>query len=144
MDFSIRMAETKDSKAICILNTEELGYNYPIDNTAINLSDIINDSKQCVYVAEFDNTVIGYIHATVYQLIYLPKLVNILGLSVAEEYHHRGVGSALLNAIEKWAHNIGAQGIRLNSGEERTDAHLFYKKCGYELSKKQFSFKKTL
>lgn len=142
MNYIIRKAELKDSVDICTLNSAELKYNYSVQGTIVNLTDIVEDKKQSVFVAVSENTVIGYVHAAEYQLIYAPKFVNILGIAVTEKFRRYGVGTALLGAVEEWAKSIGAEGIRLNSGEERTVAHSFYKKCEYEYSKTQYSFKK--
>ena len=46
--------------------------------------------------------------------------------------------------VELWAKDTGAAGIRLVSGAERTDAHEFYRHCGFSGDKRQLNFKKKL
>ena len=55
-----------------------------------------------------------------------------------------GIGKRLLQNVEEWALLTGATGVCLNSGAERKEAHLFYKKCGYEKGKQQVKFLKRL
>lgn len=69
---------------------------------------------------------------------------NIMGIAVFSECKHSGIGKALLTKVEDWAKQAGASGIRLVSGANRTDAHAFYRKCGYTGDKQQINFKKPL
>ena len=48
-----------------------------------------------------------------------------------------------MQAAEDFAQTDGASGIRLNSGEDRHDAHLFYERVGYERVKSQANFRKV-
>ena len=48
------------------------------------------------------------------------------------------------NAVEQWASETGAAGVRLVSGGSRADAHAFYRHCGYVDGKEQLNFKKML
>lgn len=47
-----------------------------------------------------------------------------------------------MEAAENWAKEIGATGVRLNSGADRTNAHAFYRNIGYEVKKQQIRFLK--
>ncbi len=144
MNFTVRTCELNDTDAICKLNADEMGYQYSPDETAQKIKLVLVDEKQHIFVAANNDEVLGYIHAAEYELLYAPKMVNILGIAVLKKYQKNGVGRALLSEIENWAKNVGAAYVRLSSGEERTDAHSFYIKNGYELSKKQLNFKKRI
>ena len=85
---------------------------------------------------------IGYVHANDYDVIYAPPMKNIMGIAVSNRFRKEGVGRALLAAVEAWARETGAWGIRLVSGAERTGAHEFYRHCGYSGEKRQVNFKK--
>jgi len=67
---------------------------------------------------------------------------NIMGIAVSSEYKQKGIGRALLQQVENWARETGASGIRLVSGAIRTDAHAFYRRCGYSGNKEQINLKK--
>ena len=43
---------------------------------------------------------------------------------------------------ERWAKEMGAAGVRLNSGAGRTEAHAFYRHIGYTSEKQQLRFLK--
>ena len=61
---------------------------------------------------------------------------------ITREYRYNGIGTALLRAVEDWAKKTGACGVRLCSGESGTEAHEFYRHCGYSCNKRQLNFKK--
>lgn len=85
-----------------------------------------------------------YVHACDYDVIYFPHMKNIMGIAVSSQCRRLGIGKALLSKIEDWARESGAAGVRLVSGSERTEAHLFYKHCGYNTGKMQLNFKKRV
>lgn len=43
---------------------------------------------------------------------------------------------------EQWAKDIGAEGVRFNSGKNHFMAHTFYEKIGYDEAKTQVKFQK--
>lgn len=133
----VRDANVNDYKALNSLNLNGLGYDYPIELTKQRLNLVLDNQKARIYVAEFDGAVAGYIHAVDYDCIYFDSLKNILAIVVDESYRGNGVGKSLLSAVEKWAKEDGASGVRLVSGENRKNAHKFYKACGYKDRKVQ-------
>ena len=144
MDFVIREHNLSDYMGIWTLNKEEMGYEYPIEDTQANLMRIASNSTDRIYVAVSGDEVIGYIHACDYDLIYAHHMKNIMGIAVSKAWKHKGIGRALLSAVEQWAKETGAKGIRLVSGASRTGAHMFYRRCGYEGDKMQLKLKKEL
>ena len=93
------------------------------------------DGNPKIFVAEIEHLVVGYVHATKYDLLYANSMVNIMGLAVLEEYRHNGIATKLMDSVEEWAKNIGADTIRLTSGKEREEAHKFYDIVGFERKK---------
>lgn len=144
MNFIIRECKISDCRAICRLNRCRLGYDFPPEETMKKLKKRLADPSQKIFAAEAGGRVAGYIHARDYDVLYAPHMKNILGIAVAREYHRQGIGRALLTAVEDWAANTGAAGVRLVSGERRSGAHLFYTRCGYASDKMQINFKKML
>lgn len=144
MNINIRLCVAEDAISIHRLNKDEMGYDFPLMETEKLLIDIISRGTDRIFVAESDGEVIGYIHACDYQLLYSESMKNIMGIAVDSRYKRRGVGSMLLKAVEDWAARSGAQSVRLTSGEERTEAHKFYRACGYCCGKKQLNFRKTV
>lgn len=56
----------------------------------------------------------------------------VLGMIVDPAHRHRGVGSRLLAALERWAAEHAYQEIWVATGEQAVD---FYRRCGWELAK---------
>ncbi len=139
----IRKSSKEDAPAIFRLNCEEMGYPNNLDKTCARLQAILQHPQHCVLVATCNSLVVGYIHASNYDLLYYEPVKNILGIAVNGEYKRKGIGRALLTAIEEWAKQDGAAGVRLVSGSARKDAHLFYSSCGYLKNKQQLNFAKT-
>lgn len=144
MPFTIRECKSTDAPAICALNREELGYDYPLEETAKKLEAILKSKSDRIFVAEAENTVIGYVHACNYDVLYAPHMKNIMGIAVRHAYRRQGVGKALLEQTEAWARKTNAKGIRLVSGSTRKEAHAFYRRLGYSGGREQLNFKKYL
>ena len=142
MEFIIRELMLNDSDGIYRLNTDEMGYEFSLDETKEKLLKLINSESDKIFVAVIGDEVIGYVHANDYDLIYAPHMKNIMGIAVAEKYKRNGIGKALLSEVEKWAKETGAKGVRLVSGATRTGAHKFYHRCGYSGDKAQVNMSK--
>lgn len=138
----IRAAQVSDAQAIAVLCRDEMGYDADVTLVAGQLVRCITATGDCVLVAETAGAVVGFIHACDYQLLYFPPMKNIMGIAVSAAHRHCGIGRALLDAVEQWAKADGAAGVRLVSGVERTEAHVFYRACGYCGDKTQVNLKK--
>jgi GNAT superfamily N-acetyltransferase len=57
--------------------------------------------------------------------------VQLAALVVDPAHQGRGIGRALVRAVEDWARGLGAEMVTLNSGHHRTSAHRFYERQGY-------------
>lgn len=138
---NIRIARPEDSIAIAEITAEGLGYDCVPEIIAQNIA-ALDSSHARLFVAEEDGEVVGFVEPQVYEAVYFLPLVNILGLAVRESHRGMGIGKALMEAAENWAKEIGATGVRLNSGADRTNAHAFYRNIGYEAKKQQIRFLK--
>jgi predicted N-acetyltransferase YhbS len=144
LDYRIRQATPGDAAAVCRLNQVSLGYDYPEERTAQRLEKILLSPANLLMVAEHLPTgrVAGYIHLCDYECTYSDSLKNILAIAVGPTDQGRELGRRLLACGEKWARDTGAVGVRLVSGQNRTEAHQFYLSCGYSLRKMQKNFVK--
>ena len=141
---TIRLAQPSDAAAVCHLNRECMGYDYPLRAAAQKLQNLLADGRCRIFVAELDGQVVGYVHVQDYDVLYFDHMKNILGIAVDPAFRRQGIGRALLNAVEEWGKQSGACAVRLVSGMERTGAHLLYQHCGYLRSKEQLNMKKSL
>lgn len=137
----IREADPEDSVAIAEITAEGLGYDCAPEMIARNIA-ALDRSHARLFVAVIDGGVVGFVEPQVYEAVYFASLVNILGLAVREACRGQGIGKALMDAAENWAKEIGATGVRLNSGATRTNAHDFYRHIGYTTEKQQIRFLK--
>ncbi|HAT53638.1 MAG TPA: GNAT family N-acetyltransferase [Lactobacillus sp.] len=140
---NIRPATLSDVNALTTLDKVALGYTASEQVTRQALSRILQQ-QDILLVAEHDNNVVGYVHATPYQTLYFTPLLNVLGLAVLPEAQHLGIGKQLMSQLEIAAQSEGYAGIRLNSSTKRTNAHQFYEHLGYVCDKEQKRFFKKL
>ena len=90
-------------------------------------------------VAEADCKIVGLV-SIVFTLrlnrtqteMYIPELV------VAKERQRSGIGKLLIDACIKTAKKKNCFRIRLESGHQRTQAHKFYRKLGFEQPAKTY------
>lgn len=142
MDVLIRDAVLADWAELARLNQEELGYDYPPEQTREKLEQLLTDDRHKILVAQYEGTLAGYLHLCDYDLLYAEHMKNIMGIAVSSHCRRMGIGKMLLKAGENWAKATGAAGVRLTSGETRTGAHAFYRALGYESQKRQLNFQK--
>lgn len=141
MNIVIRKADYQDAEAIADISSKDLGYDCTAEFVKKKLAGL-DLSREAVFVAEIGTNVIGYIHIEKYDTLYFETLANVLGLAVSSDSRRKGAGRLLIEAAEKWAKDIGAMGVRLNSGGSRTAAHSFYRAAGYDSEKQQIRFMK--
>lgn len=79
------------------------------------------------YVVKEDNEIIAGIKSC----FYLDEVLSIGVLFVEEEYRHQGIGSLLLNKVEREAKTMGAKFAHLYTFDFQ--AKDFYLKHGYEI-----------
>lgn len=135
----IRHLTIADASAVHLLNTmTEMG-SADLEATASTLTRILQLPDQHVLFAfEAEGQVIGYIHAQLYEMLYSPNvLFNVIALAIDERHQGKGIGKQLLHAVEQEAMVLGMDGIRINSGNNRGQAHVFYEKLGYVSNRDQ-------
>lgn len=139
----IRDVRIDDHPEIDKLN-RQLGYPLSSEKVKDRLGKIIyKTNDKIIVITDKDDSVIGYIHGTPYELMYCDSLVNILGLVVDNQYRGKGIGKKLVDEIETWAKKNEFSGIRINSGINRIESHEFYTRCGYVANKDQKRFFKS-
>ena len=140
---TIRAVEAADADAVARL-LEQLGYSASPRDIASRLARIGDRSDHRFRVAEADDVVVGWIHASVSEHIDSDACVLIEGLVVDREHRGRGIGQMLLDDAETWARAMGCSLVRLRSTDARTEAHRFYEHLGYTKVKTQYSFAKAV
>ena len=143
----IRNIKIEDAEAIQRICNISLGYLVSIEivmRQIQKLSEDVNHHYIYVYEDKELQTVVGFVHAEVYESLYSYTGLNILGLAVLPEFQGKGIGRELMHYLEVNAKNDSVSFVRLNSADYRVEAHKFYESIGYVCDKTQKRFMKRL
>jgi GNAT superfamily N-acetyltransferase len=139
----VRRATLADAESVARL-CGQLGYAASVDETQARLRMIGSRPDQVVMVAENGGAVVAWIDLHIEHSIAAGKTVQIAGLVVDENHRGSGVGRLLMRHAEEWARSNGCSSVRLRSNIIRSQAHQFYEKLGYKVTKTQKAFAKEL
>ena len=141
---SVREIRCEDYHDIYLLNQEfnSERSDFSAEKVKERIQYIIKNTRDIVLVCEYRNEVIGYIHGSPYELIDSDSLINLLYFIVKEQYRNKGVGSKLINSLEKRAKEKGFSGIKLLTHPYRVQAHRFYEGRGNIYTKDQKNYMK--
>jgi GNAT superfamily N-acetyltransferase len=89
-------------------------------------------------------TLVGWVHVVVPALVVSDGVAKIWGLVVAKSQRQRGIGARMMAAAEDWAQERGCSAMQLRSSQRREDAHAFYQRLGYRVTKTQLAFSRSL
>ena len=134
----VRQAELSDATSIAALVTQ-LGYPTGPDDMVDRLTRMLDDPRHTVMVADADGAVVGMgaaciDHGPSHDGLY----ARVTGLVVDAKARGRGVGAFLMQQIEEWSRERGADRVTLTSGSYRPDAHKFYEAIGYQATGTRF------
>ena len=127
----LRNAVLSDAADVARLLTE-MGYPCEIDEAAERIDAIAGNDRQALVVARREGAVCGLI--AIDFMYYLPlgtTTCRVTALVVSPAAQGLGIGRQLLKDAERRARSGGAARIELTSGSQRTEAHAFYRACGY-------------
>ena len=134
----LRSAMIADADDVARLLTE-LGYPCDIDDAAERIDAIAANDRQALVLARREGAVCGLVALDF--MYYLPLgtiTCRVTALVVTPTAQGLGIGRQLLKEAERRARSGGAARIELTSGSQRTEAHAFYRACGYKDSSVRF------
>jgi GNAT superfamily N-acetyltransferase/gamma-glutamylcyclotransferase (GGCT)/AIG2-like uncharacterized protein YtfP len=134
---TVRDAAAADASAVAALVTQ-LGYPAAADAMATRLRRMASLSHHRVVVAEGSGGIIGVAAACVDHGIELETYGRITALAVDEKWRGRGVGTLLVQYVERWCRERGADRVTLTSGHHRPESHKFYQSLGYDATGLRF------
>jgi predicted N-acetyltransferase YhbS len=130
----IRAPRADDAPAVALL-LGQLGYPAGPTTVARRLERLAADPELWMRVAVSDGAVIGLGAVSFIAVLEGDRsLAALITLIVDECERLRGVGSALVRAIELEARARGSFGIAVLSGQQRIGAHAFYERLDYQLT----------
>jgi len=133
MKILVREIEERDYPEVLQIWHNVLGNrNFTAENIGWHHDRFKGNANYKAFVAEWENNVVGI----VYIMQYAPWGVEgeqfwIQGIAVKDDMQGKGIGTKLLEHIEKYAREKGVDYITLNTGFKRTAAHAFYERNGY-------------
>jgi GNAT superfamily N-acetyltransferase len=135
----LRNAELSDAGAVAALMTQ-LGYPSTPAQIEPRLTRMLADPDYTAVVAEDGSDVVGLVlvhleHGLEYDAIY----GRIMGLVIDERWRGQGLGKRLMQHMERWCREQGADRIVLTSANRRLDSHKFYDAIGYERTGLRFA-----
>lgn len=140
----IRDAELKDSDEIARLCIE-LGYPVSPVEIATRISALRESDSHYIAVAcGPQSRLFGWVAAEHRLLLESGERVEIVGLVIDRSFRRKGVGKALVSAAECWTAARGLAKIFVRSNIVRSGAHHFYEGIGYERTKTQHAYTKTV
>jgi GNAT superfamily N-acetyltransferase len=140
----IRLAQSKDAEPVAMM-CHALGYPTSPEQAVQRLQKLQTNHQDVVYVAlQNSETVVGWVHGHICNLVITSPLVLIHGLIVDSNYRGQGIGRRLMQKVEQWAYENKCDTVLVRSNVIRTEAHLFYQKIGYETVKQSQVFSKRL
>lgn len=143
MNFKIRRCMVSDAKHIYELCRISLGYDFTEEQVESNVRRLMGSPENLLMVAvDEDDECVGFIHASNHDPVYAPPMKDIMALAIYDDYRHKGIGKQLVAAVEAWAVQTGAHGLRVNSGIEQKSAVVFYKSCGFDYIKTLYNLRK--
>ena len=142
MDITTRNATPADSASICRLINDSLGYKDVTPDALVKRMERMDAAGgYFTLVAEADGGVAGFVSVAQGIAVEIEgDYFRIIALAVDEAHRRAGIGSKLLSQVEEIAAERGVRYLTLSSGFQRTEAHAFYERQGYE--KRSYAFSK--
>ncbi|UHQ22712.1 GNAT family N-acetyltransferase [Lysobacter sp. 5GHs7-4] len=127
----VRSAELGDAHDVARL-LGDLGYPCNRDEAAERIAVVRHDPRQHLLLAEIDGDACGLVSLyTLYSVVHGTELARITALVVSPASQRQGIGRRLLREVELISRRVGVSRIEITSNLSRSEAHAFYRDCGY-------------
>jgi N-acetylglutamate synthase-like GNAT family acetyltransferase len=138
VDLTIRDARPEDAQALATL-VGQLGYPTSAEAVARRVTRLLKSEADRVVVAELGEEVVGLasLHTSL-SVEYDEPAAKLSAIVVDERHRRRGIGEALVAAMEAEARQRGCCIIFLTTAERRGEAHAFYRRIGFEETGRRF------
>ncbi|AIK38626.1 N-acetyltransferase [Bacillus pseudomycoides] len=139
MKSHIRKATVNDIEALCSLTKELKGSDISYVDMQNRLQFVEMSPFDFLYVYEEDDHIFGFLGFRIREnLEDVTRYGEVSIISVDSTARRKGIGQILMEYAEQLAKEHNCIGTWLVSGTQRTDAHPFYKKLGYEINGYRF------
>ena len=133
---SLRPATPADARAIGAL-CAQLGY--PSSEAEIrHRLEALARSPDCeITVADDGGAAVAFVQVSIHRAIESGAWAEIDGLVVEESRRGQGIGAELVAHARAWAAGRGMPRLRVRTNEKRAEAHCFYERLAFTLTKSQ-------
>lgn len=138
----IRSIEPSDADEVSVL-TEQLGYQRSAEDIRAWIEELpMRAEDRAGFVACSADEIVGWIEVSVQHHLQSAPHALIGGLVVRDGYRNRQIGLRLCQHVEAWTWDRGLTILRVTSRSTRLDAHRFYDRNGYTLTKLSHVYEK--
>jgi GNAT superfamily N-acetyltransferase len=131
VDLDLRNATPADADEVAVL-LGALGYPCDPEDAAERIAAVLHNDRQALLLARRRGVACGLLSLDF--MYYLPlgtATCRVTALVVSDDARGHGVGRALLRDAERRARAGGAARLEVTSAGHRTEAHAFYRACGF-------------
>ena len=141
---NIRLAQMEDAPVLDGLLTRLIRYEHRYDGNlnpeytvTDNYADMLGHEGCKIWLAEEDGAACGYLCAIVYDFpVYARPVVVLDALYICEEHRRRGIATALMAELKRYAASIKAHAIELKVYSSNAEALELYESSGFTETKK--------
>jgi len=138
----IRSIEPRDADQVSVL-TDQLGYQRSSSDIKAWIDALpTRAGNQAAFVACIAEEIVGWIEISIQHHLQSAPHALIGGLVVKDGHRNRQIGLRLCEHVEAWTWQRGIPILRVTSRSTRLDAHRFYERNGYELTKLSHIYEK--
>ncbi len=138
-DVEIRPVTTEDSSALAPL-LDELGYPTSASEVAARIPRLSVFGAAIALVAVERGEIVGLATGHRVATLHAPTdAAQLTTLVVSEAARRRGIGTRLVQSIERWAVEQGCTRVTLTTAVHRAEAHIFYENAGYEHTGRRYA-----
>ncbi len=136
---SIKFANTQDEYLKCWNAISVLRPNLTKENYLALIDNMKNQTYQLAYIEEENGDVPAVIGFRFMTMLYCGNIIYIDDLSTVSEARGKGYASQLLDFIIDLAQTQKLDGVHLDSGHQRNDAHRLYLNKKFKITAHHFS-----
>lgn len=122
----------------------QLGYAIAPKDLDRRIATIRQTDDHALWVACANDDIVGFLHIFARPALEKPPEAVVQAMVVEAACRHGGIGRQLMDKAEEWTRNRGFSSIALSSQINRSGAHAFYEKLGFQTAATSHLLRKEL
>ena len=139
MKILLREVQPDDAEQVVLLS-KQLGYEISLNAVKGNIEILNNENGNKVFVAEYEQAVIGWIGVAYVLIIQSLPFCEVRGLVVDEQFRNKNIGKLLVEKASGWCKEKTCTTLRVRCNVKRESIHSFYRHFGFTEKKDQKIF----